>query len=121
MKKKHLKIAIAALLVVACVGALFGFAAACEKEKQEAVITAETVQEFVYDGQVHNVVATLNHDETQLVYDPQQGYTEIGSYAITVSAPATENYNAAMPVLVTLKILDPSDVALEDLGNKLAA
>ena len=49
MKKRHLRIAIAALLVLACVGALLGFAA-CDPEKEAASITAELKQEYVYDG-----------------------------------------------------------------------
>lgn len=117
MKKRHLRIAIAALLVLACVGALLGFAA-CDPEKEAASITAELKQEYVYDGQEHKVEATLSHDETELVYSPQQGYTEVGTYTIEVSAPATEHYLAPAPVVVQLVILDPSKVAAEELAEK---
>jgi extracellular elastinolytic metalloproteinase len=71
------------------------FVLTIESEKQEAVITAEETQTFVFDGTVKNVIATLNHSETSLVYTPQQGYTNIGSYSITVSAAETEHYLAA--------------------------
>ena len=37
-----------------------------EPEKSDAYIIAQTEQTYIYDGQVHNVVASLNHDETQL-------------------------------------------------------
>ena len=37
--KKHLRIVIAAVLVLACVGALLAFAA-CDEEKQQATIEA---------------------------------------------------------------------------------
>ena len=118
--KKHLKIVVAALLVMACVGALLGFAA-CNDKKESAKITAELEQNFVYDGQVHNVVATLSHDEAELSYDPQQGFKDIGTYTVTISAPATENYNAPAPVTVTVNILDPSSIAKEELAGKLAS
>lgn len=118
--KKHLRIVIAAVLVLACVGALLAFAA-CDEEKQDATIEAEYRQEFVFDGQVHNVVAKLNHDETELVYSPQQGYSEIGEYTIEITAAETENYYAPEPVTVKLIILDPSDVAREELTDKLAS
>ena len=61
-----------------------------KKEKKEAVISADSQQTFEYDGQVHNVVATLNHEEAQLTYSPAQGYSEVGEYEITVSAPETK-------------------------------
>lgn len=118
--KKHLRIVIAAVLVLACVGALLAFAA-CDEEKQQATIEAEYRQEFVFDGQVHNVVAKLNHDETELVYSPQQGYSEIGEHTIEITAVETENYYAPDPVTVKLIILDPSDVAREELTDKLAS
>ena len=63
--------------------------------KAETVITASSPQTFVYDGSEKNVAATLNHDETELTYIPQQGYTDAGTYAIMVSAGETDNYLAA--------------------------
>ena len=62
--------------------------------KAAAVITATTTQTHVYDGDVKNVVATLNHSETLLIYTPQQGYTNVGTYPVTVSAIETDNYLA---------------------------
>ena len=118
--KRHLRIAVAALLVLACVGALLGFAA-CKDEKQASTITAESEQSFVYDGQVHNVVATLNHEEAQLQYDPQQGFTDIGTYTVTITAPETDNYYAPTPVTVTVHILDPAAIAADELADKILA
>ena len=118
--KRHLRIAVAALLVLACVGALLGFAA-CKDEKQASTITAELEQSFVYDGQVHNVVATLNHEEAQLQYDPQQGFTDIGTYTVTITAPETDNYYAPTPVTVTVNILDPAAIAADELADKILA
>ncbi|MDE7216113.1 MAG: hypothetical protein K2O08_04835, partial [Clostridia bacterium] len=76
-----------------------------QPEKQDSFIYANKVQSFIYDGQPHNVVASLNHDETELKYDPAQGYTEKGEYEITISADETENYKATS-ITVTLKITD---------------
>ena len=118
--KRHLRIAVAALLVLACVGALLGFAA-CKDEKQASTITAELEQSFVYDGQVHNVVATLNHEEAQLQYDPQQGFTDIGTYTVTITAPETDNYYTPTPVTVTVHILDPAAIAADELADKILA
>lgn len=62
--------------------------------KAQSVITTNSTQTHVYDGTVKNVVATLNHNEATLVYTPQQGYTDVGTYPITVSAIETANYLA---------------------------
>ncbi|MDT0688144.1 MBG domain-containing protein, partial [Autumnicola psychrophila] len=53
-------------------------------KKAEAVITADAVQTFTYDGTVKNVAASLNHFETTLTYSPAQGYTNAGTYEVTV-------------------------------------
>ena len=60
--------------------------------KAEAVITADAVQTFTYDGDMKNVDANLNHSETSLTYTPAQGYVNAGNYKITVSAEGTDNY-----------------------------
>ncbi|MGM0934062.1 MAG: MBG domain-containing protein [Bacteroidota bacterium] len=64
-------------------------------EKAEAIITADAVQTFTYDGTFKNVGATLNHSETELTYTPQQGYIDAGTYKVTISAEETDNYLAA--------------------------
>ena len=64
-------------------------------DKAQAAITAELVQEYVYDGNVKNVIASLNHAETSLSYDPQAGYAQAGTYTITVFAAETSNYLSA--------------------------
>lgn len=63
--------------------------------KAQSVITTNSTQTYLYDGTVKNVVATLNHNEAALVYTPQQGYADIGTYSITVSVIETANYLAA--------------------------
>lgn len=84
-------------------------------EKKEAVITANSYQEFAYDGTEHLVQATLNHDETALTYDPAQGFTEIGEYKVTISAAETANYKAASKT-VTVAIVD--DTPVETIGDR---
>ncbi|MDT0691935.1 MBG domain-containing protein, partial [Salegentibacter sp. F188] len=83
-------------------------------EKAEAIITAETTQTFTYGGTVKNIAAGLNHSETALTYSPQQGYTNAGTYPVTISAEATSNYEAASKE-VSLKIenAEITGVALE--------
>ena len=88
-----------------------------DPQKKDAVITADLIQEFVYDGNVHNVQATLNHDEAQLSYSPSQGYTDIGNYDITISAPATANYNAAS-MTVLLKIVSGSQEPVDSVMTR---
>ncbi|MDE7348215.1 MAG: hypothetical protein K2N53_00960, partial [Clostridia bacterium] len=78
-------------------------------EKQEAQILAGLIQDFIYDGNVHNVQARLNHDEATLSYSPQQGYADVGEYEITISAPETEHYNA-VSVTVLLRIIKEEEV-----------
>ncbi|WP_353128301.1 choice-of-anchor Q domain-containing protein [Parapedobacter pyrenivorans] len=73
-------------------------------EKAPAVITAEAVQTYGYDGTLQHVVASLNHTETALTYSPQQGYTDSGVYPITVTAVETANYLRAEALTVTLRI-----------------
>ncbi len=64
-------------------------------DKAEAIITADATQTFTYDGTLKNVIASLNHSETSLSYSPQQGYTDAGTYSITVEAEETPNYLSA--------------------------
>ncbi|MFD2826406.1 MBG domain-containing protein [Leeuwenhoekiella polynyae] len=64
-------------------------------KKAAAIITADATQTFTYNGSEHKVSASLNHDETELVYTPQQGYTAAGTYTVMVKASATTNYLAA--------------------------
>lgn len=91
-----------------------------EVEKQDAFIFADLNQTFVYDGQVHNVEATLNHDEAQLTFSPARGYSEIGEYDIVVSAPETEHYKAASST-VRLTISAPGPKSTAQLWNDLLA
>ena len=64
-------------------------------EKAEAIITTAAVQSFIYDGELKEVSAALNHSETSLVYSPQQGYVNAGTYEVTISAAETANYLGA--------------------------
>jgi gliding motility-associated-like protein len=71
--------------------------------KGTALITADAVQSYVYNGTARSVNAALNHSETSLSYSPQQSYTEVGSYPVTIIAAATANYNGTTKN-VTLQI-----------------
>ena len=83
--------------------------------KAEAMITADAVQTFTYDGSVKNVVASLNHSETELTYTPQQGYTEAESYTVTIAAEETENYlPASKDVSLEIEKADITGVAFEE-------
>ncbi|WP_189605718.1 MBG domain-containing protein, partial [Salinimicrobium marinum] len=83
--------------------------------KAEAIITAETVQSFTYDGTVKNVAASLNHSETPLTYTPQQGYTNAGTYHVTISAEASKNYEAASEqVSLVIENAEIKEVAFDD-------
>ncbi|WP_037317927.1 nidogen-like domain-containing protein [Salegentibacter sp. Hel_I_6] len=62
--------------------------------KAEAMITADVSQNFTYDGTQKKVNASLNHSEIELSYSPQEGFTEPGTYEITVTSAETENYLA---------------------------
>jgi len=72
--------------------------------KATAVITAVKTQQYVYDGAVKNVTASLNHTETTLTYSPQQGYTAVGTYPVIISAAETGNY---------LKVADTVSLVIE--------
>lgn len=63
-------------------------------DKAMAIITAEDLQTHVYDGTLKNAVANLNHAEGNLVYTPQQGYIDAGTYPIVISATETTDYLA---------------------------
>ena len=83
--------------------------------KAEAVITADAVQSFTYDGTVKNVVATLNHSETELVFTPQRGYTDAGTRPVTISAEETSNYlSASREVSLVIKNAEIEGVAFEN-------
>ena len=68
--------------------------------KANAEITAELNQSAEYDGKVKNVLASLNHDETELKYSITKNgesvseIVETGEYIVVVSADETDNYNA---------------------------
>ena len=83
--------------------------------KAEAVIPADAVQTFTYDGNLKNVTASLNHNETTLIYTPQRGYTNAGNYPVTVSAIETDNYQAASKeVSLVIENAEIKGVTFED-------
>ncbi|TDN82737.1 putative secreted protein (Por secretion system target), partial [Salegentibacter sp. 24] len=84
-------------------------------EKAVAIITAEAPQTFTYDGTVKNVVATLNHSETELAYSPTQGYIDAGTYPVTISSEETDNYlSASKDVSLVIENAEITGVAFED-------
>lgn len=85
-------------------------------KKAQALITANEIQTYIFDGTVKNVVAQLNHNETILTYSPQRGYTDAGSYKIIVSAPSTSNYEAVTKTItlnINKTVSYPSTIKLE--------
>lgn len=84
-------------------------------DKAEAVITADAVQNHVYDGMVKNASAVLNHGETTLVYSPQQGYADAGTYSVTLSSEETDNYLAtSKTVQLIIEQSDFRNLVLKD-------
>ena len=80
--------------------------------KANAEITAELNQSAEYDGKVKNVLASLNHDETELKYSITKNgesvseIVETGEYIVVVSADETDNYNAPQAVTVTFTVTE---------------
>ena len=60
--------------------------------KSPSLLIGDREQIHYYDRTVKYLDVTLNHDEAELVFTPARGYTEIGIYYITVSAPNRELY-----------------------------
>ena len=83
-------------------------------DKAEAVITADAVQTFTYDGDVKNVTASLNHSEAELTYTPAQGFTNAGNYDVTISSEETDNYlSASKEVSLVIGNAEITGVAFE--------
>ncbi|WP_416448344.1 MBG domain-containing protein [Leeuwenhoekiella sp. A2] len=80
--------------------------------RAKAIITADEIQTYIFDGKIKNTVAGLNHEETALTYSPEQGYINSGTYKITIAAQETRNYKAATKE-VSLII---SDAEFKDLA-----
>ncbi len=74
-------------------------------EKAEAVIDVSGMQTvFTYDGTAHTITgAKLNHEETTLTYS-ETSVTDAGTYQVTISADATNNYEAPENVIVTITV-----------------
>ncbi len=84
-------------------------------QKAPSIITADEIQEFVYDGTVKNVTASLNHTDVILTYSPELGYTAAGVYQVTVSVPATANYTAATEnITLAIENADFTGITLQD-------
>jgi len=68
------------------------------KKAQSIIDTANVLLEYTYSGseQVIDSGATLNHTETQLVYE-NNTFTDVGtgSYVLTIKAAESSNYNSA--------------------------
>lgn len=88
--------------------------------KANVNITANALQIADYDGTNKNIAASIsppNH-ESQLVYTPQQGYTDAGDYTITVSAAETAHYNAPQSKQVRLRITTGSIITGVTLADR---
>ena len=83
--------------------------------KDPAIITAGAVQTFTYDGKIKNTTASLNHGETELTYSPQQGYTDAGTFPVTITASETDNYlEASKNVSLIIEKADIKGVTFND-------
>lgn len=68
-----------------------------------SIITADSIQVYVYDGLPKSIAAHLNHTEAELLYAPIKFYTDAGEYEIKIRAPKTKNYQSDERTIV-LKI-----------------
>ncbi|MCM1438729.1 MAG: leucine-rich repeat protein [Roseburia sp.] len=72
-------------------------------DRAESVITNTTPTDYVYDGNIKPLTATLNHAEAELVFS-RNNYIKAGTYNyIMISVPQTHNYKAAS-IIVSLTI-----------------
>lgn len=79
--------------------------------RKDATIEAQLEQVFVYDTHIKNISATLNHNEVDLLYQPQQGYVDAGSYNITIIAEQSNNYNAtSQAVVLKINKAEPTNI-----------
>ena len=69
--------------------------------KAHSIITAENLT-VEYDGNAHSIIATLNHNDAELIYSGSD-FTNVGIYSIEIKCPDTEYYYGAS-VTVTLTI-----------------
>ncbi len=84
-------------------------------DNAESIITADEIQEFVYDGTVKTITASLNHTNAVLTYSPQQGYTDAGVYPVTISVPATANYAGATEnIMLAIQNANFTGITLHD-------
>ena len=94
-------------------------------EKAQSVITAESVQQKVYNSGVQDLIASLNHSESSLSYSPAKGYINAGAYNITISVAESDNYLAAtsnVQLVISPKPLTVIYNGIDDLhydGNEL--
>ncbi len=73
-----------------------------------SVITADAIQTFTYDGELHQVVAALNHDQAPLIFMPvERGYAGVGEYDITVRVNQSANYEATN--ITVRQIIEPAE------------
>ena len=63
-------------------------------ERAESIITNTTPKDYIYDGTIKPLTATLNHSETALIYS-RNDYINAGTYNVLISVPQTTNYKAA--------------------------
>ena len=83
-------------------------------EKANAVIDAQATQRIAYTGQPITVAATLTAGVGDLTYSATP--TNVGTYEITVSVAASDNFNAAS-VKVQLEIYDDSQLPQLELPD----
>src|SRR5699024_5168290 len=75
----------------------------------------DTHQVHIYDGNLKTIVASLNHEETGLIYSPGSSFVDAGEYKVQISAAETTNYfEASKEVTLTIQKADQEGIYLED-------
>lgn len=88
-------------------------------DRAESVITNTTPSDYIYDGTIKPLTATLNHSEAPLAFS-RNDYIDAGTYNyILISVPQTTNYKAAS-IIVSLTIAR-CIVSNEDINYPMAS
>ena len=88
-------------------------------QKAETIFDADLYQTYTYDGTIKNIVASINHNETDIIYSPKKGYTEANEngYNISLLSIETDNYLSAtknVHLIINKDTIDMSNVIFDD-------
>lgn len=89
-------------------------------ERAATVITNTTPDDYIYDGTVKPLTATINHDEAEVTFS-RNDYINVGTYHyILISVPQTQNYKAASLVVsltIARRIMKNEDIVFPTAGD----